>query len=128
MAGAILIVEDHDPVRSSLKKWLAIEFPQYRIVEASSGEEAVDFAKGNSLDLVLMDIGLPVMNGIEATRHIKSHGQDVKIVMLTIYEDEAHRNEARVAGASAYIPKRVMQNELLPVIRTLLPSNGDNNK
>jgi two-component system, NarL family, response regulator LiaR len=116
----ILIVEDHQGVRQSLREWLELSFPQYHLVEAASGEEAVQVAQSTSPCLVIMDIGLPGINGIEAAQGIKTALPATPVVMLTIYDDEAHRADAAAAGASAYVPKRKVQTELLPVITRLL--------
>jgi len=116
----ILIVEDHAVVRQSLRKWLELSFPNYQLLEATSGEEAVTMAQTLSPRLIIMDIGLPGMSGIEAAQGIKAVLPDTHVVMLTIYDDEAHRADAAAAGASAYVPKRKVQTELLPVVTRLL--------
>jgi len=116
----ILIVEDHEGVRRSLREWLELSFPEYQYVEAGSGEEAVTLAQSVCPRLVIMDIGLPGITGIEAAQGIKTALPATQVVMLTIYDDEAHRADATMAGASAYVPKRKVQTELLPVITRLL--------
>jgi len=125
MEATILIVEDHDIMRRSLRDWLEVAFPQCHVVEAASGEEAVAIARAKSPQLVLMDIGLPQMNGIEATRQIKAAMPAVQVVMLTIYEDDAYRADAAAAGASAYVPKRMMHTELLPTLAALLTAQTE---
>ena len=120
MPATILIVEDHDAVRRSLRDWLEVEFPQCRVIEAASGEEAIALIRIESPRLVVMDISLPGMSGIEATRRIKAALPSTQVVMLTIHEDDAHRADAAAAGASAYVPKRVMQTELIPTLAALL--------
>ena len=85
----ILIVEDHQGVRQSLREWLELSFPQYHLVEAASGEEALKVARTTVPRLVIMDIGLPGINGIEATQGIKTASPESRVVMLTIYDDEA---------------------------------------
>jgi DNA-binding NarL/FixJ family response regulator len=116
----ILIVEDHVVVRQSLREWLELSFPHYQLLEATSGEEAVTMAQAMNPRLIIMDIGLPGMSGIEAAQGIKAMLPDTHVVMLTIYDDEAHRADAAAAGASAYVPKRKVQTELLPVVTRLL--------
>ena len=125
MAATILIVEDHEAVRRSLRDWLQVEFPQCRVIEASSGEEAIALIRTESPRLVVMDISLPGMGGIEATRRIKAALPSAQVVMLTIHEDDAHRVDATRAGASAYVPKRVMQTELVPALAALLADDRD---
>ena len=116
----ILIVEDHQGVRQSLREWLELSFPHYELLEATSGEEGVTLAQAMSPCLVIMDIGLPGMNGIEAAQSIKAAVPTTRVVMLTMYDDEAHRADAVAAGVSAYVPKRKVQTELLPVLTRLL--------
>ncbi len=71
MATTILIVEDHEAVRKALRDWLEEVFPQYGVIDAASGEEAMALLRVESPRLVGMDLGLPGMTGIEATRQIK---------------------------------------------------------
>ncbi len=125
MPATILIVEDHDAVRRSLRDWLEVEFPQCRVIEAASGEEAVALIQIESPRLVVMDITLPGMSGIEATRQIKAILPSAQIVILTIHEDDTHRADATAAGASAYVSKRAMQTELLPTLAALLANDHD---
>ncbi len=120
----ILIVEDHPAVRKSLRDWLSVMLPDCKFVEAQSGEEAVALADAQALDIVLMDIGLPGMNGIEATRRIKAIAPKTSVVMLSIYEEEAFQTDAAAAGASAFVRKRTMDSELVTVIKTLLWCGG----
>jgi DNA-binding NarL/FixJ family response regulator len=120
MSQPILIVEDHQGVRQSLREWLELSFPRCQLLEAASGEEAVAMVQTMSPSLVIMDIGLPGMTGIEAAQEIKAAAPATRVVMLTIYDDAAHRTDAIAAGVSAYVPKRKVQTELLPVLTRLL--------
>jgi DNA-binding NarL/FixJ family response regulator len=121
----ILIVEDHDAVRRALRDWLEVEFPQCRVIEVTSGEEAIALTQIESPRLVVMDITLPGMSGIEATRQIKATLPSAHVVMLTIHDDDTHRTHAVAAGASAYVPKRTMQTELIPTLAALLANAQD---
>ena len=123
MPVTILIVEDHEAVRRSLRDWLEVEYPQCRVIEASSGEEAIALIPVESPRLVVMDISLPGMSGIEATRQIKAVLPSSQVVMLTIYEADTYRADAAAAGASAYVPKRAMQTELIPILAALLAND-----
>jgi DNA-binding NarL/FixJ family response regulator len=116
----ILIVEDHDELRHSLQDWLRSFFHGCNVLQAKSGEEAVQKAGAESPDIVLMDIILPKMNGIEAASHIKGLVPGVQILMLSMYEDSAYQSDAGAAGAIGYIPKRRMGAELIPAITKLL--------
>jgi DNA-binding NarL/FixJ family response regulator len=120
MQATILIVEDHDAMRRSLREWLKTVFSQCRVIEADSGEAAVALAQAELPQLVIMDIGLPRMNGIEATRRIKAAVPFAQVVMLTWHEGKAYRASATAAGASAYVPKWTMRTELLPALSALL--------
>jgi DNA-binding NarL/FixJ family response regulator len=120
MSPHILIVEDHHGVRQSLREWLELSFPHYQLLEAKNGEDAITVAQTMFPRLVIMDIGLPGMSGIEAAQGIKAAVPETRVVMLTIYDDEAHRSDAAAAGVSAYVPKRKVQTELLPVLTRLL--------
>jgi DNA-binding NarL/FixJ family response regulator len=120
MNPIILIVEDHAPLRASLRDWLAATFDPCLIASAGDGLEAVELARTHRPHLVLMDLDLPRLNGLEATRRIKAALPATQVVMLTIYEDQAHRADAAAAGASAYVPKRNLHSDLVGVISTLI--------
>jgi len=85
--------------------------------EASSAAEAMEAALRLKPNVILMDIGLPDLSGIEATREIKKHAPDVAIVALTIHEDEEYFFKMLEAGASGYVPKRAAPEELITAIR-----------
>lgn len=127
MKPHILIVEDHQGVRQSLRKWLELSFPLYQVLEATSGEDAVTMVKALPPSLVIMDIRLPGMSGIEATQGIIAAAPATQVVMLTMYDDEAHRADAAAAGVSAYVAKRKVQKELLPVLTRLLEEDRGGN-
>jgi DNA-binding NarL/FixJ family response regulator len=116
----ILLVEDHDAVRESLCEWLQVKFPLHRVMGVGCGEDAVALASAERLDVVLMDLALPGMNGIEATRLIRLAQPAAKVVILSMREDTSYRVDAQGAGASAYVTKRAMQAELIPTLVDLL--------
>ena len=117
MTIRLLLVDDHAVVRSGLKMLLASEADVEIVGEAGSGSEAVTAAGSVRPDVVLMDIGLPDMTGIEAARIIKSKFPNIAIVALTIHEDEEYFFKMLEAGASGYVPKRAAPDELLTAIR-----------
>jgi len=125
MNPLILIVEDNDSVRKSLREWLEGAFPKYQFIEAASGEEAVDITQARAPRAVIMDISLPGMSGIEATRHIKDTVPATQVVILTIHEEKAFRNDAMEAGASAFVPKRMMQKKLIPALAAVLAAQEE---
>ena len=116
----ILIVDDHDQVRCLLKEWLETVFPDFGVEEAKSGEEAVVVAQAKLPKLVIMDIGLPQMDGIRTAQLIKESVPTAKVVILTMHEEEQYRKNAFESGVSAYVPKRLMQTDLLPTLSRLL--------
>lgn len=120
--ATILIVEDHDDVRRAMRDWLQVEFPQCRVIAAASGEEAIAFARVESPRLIVMDIRLPGMNGIETTRQIKVALPFAQIVMLTTHTGDIYRADAKAAGANAYVTKQKMHSELVPMLTALLAS------
>jgi DNA-binding NarL/FixJ family response regulator len=120
MPAPILIVEDQEVVRRSLRDLLQVRFSQYPVLEAASAEQAFDLILTEPPRLVIMDISLPGMNGIEATRMLHSSFPSTPILIFTIHEDSIYRKEAEAAGASAFVPKRALQNDLLPQLSSLL--------
>ena len=120
MPKTILIVEDHDQVRASLRDWLKAIFLDWTVLEVKTGEDAVALARSQSPGLILMDIELEQMNGIEATRTIKAIAPQWCVVMLTIHEEADYQVAAAAAGASGFVIKRKMHTELVPVMKGLL--------
>lgn len=117
-----LIAEDHDNLRKSLCGLIKTVFRECSLLEARDGNEALTQALNWQPDIVLMDISMPVMNGIEATRHIKAALPKTPVVILTIHENPEYQTESFAAGASAYILKRKIGTELIPNMVDLLSS------
>jgi two-component system response regulator NreC len=117
MTIRLLLVDDHAVVRSGLKMLLENERDVEIIGEASSAAEAIEGAIRLKPNVILMDIGLPDLSGIDATREIKKRASEVAIVALTIHEDEEYFFKMLEAGASGYVPKRAAPEELLTAIR-----------
>src|SRR5215213_6920124 len=117
MTIRLLIVDDHAVVRSGLRMLLEHERDIQIVGEASLASEAIEAAARLQPDVILMDIGLPDLSGIDATREIKRRLSDVSIVALTIHEDEEYFFKMLEAGASGYVPKRAAPEELLTAIR-----------
>lgn len=115
----ILIVEDHELTRFGLKT--TFEGVDYvtTIYEADSAEKAIEIFKNNKIDIIIMDLGLPKMNGIEATKYIKSLNPDVKVVILTSHNDENEVLNSLKAGANAYCSKEINPKRLIEVIHSV---------
>lgn len=122
MTIRLLLVDDHAVVRSGLRMLLENERDVEIVGEASSAAEAIEAATRLKPHVVLMDIGLPDLSGIDATREIKKHASDLAIVALTIHEDEEYFFKMLEAGASGYVPKRAAPEELLTAIRAAASS------
>jgi two-component system response regulator NreC len=114
----LLLVDDHAVVRSGLKMLLTAEADFEIVGEAGTAAEALDLAGRTSPDVILMDIGLPDLSGIEATREIKKRFPKVAVVALTIHEDQEYFFKMLEAGAVGYVPKRAAPEELERAIRT----------
>jgi DNA-binding NarL/FixJ family response regulator len=113
----LLLVDDHEVVRTGLRMLLEHQ-PDMEIVgEASTGAEALEMAAQVKPDVVVMDITLPDISGIEATRQIKRSQPEAAIVALTIHEDEQYFFEMLQAGAAGYVPKRAAPEDLISAIR-----------
>jgi two-component system response regulator NreC len=113
----VMLVDDHAVVRVGLRMLLEGEEDIDICGEAQSASEAITQAVTLKPEVILMDIGLPDMSGIEATREIKRIYPEVSIVALTIHEDEEYFFKMLDAGASGYVPKRAAPEELLTAIR-----------
>ena len=119
----LLLVDDQDIVRAGLCSLLE-GYPELEIIgEAGGGEEAVALATQLQPDVILMDITLPDIDGVEATRRIKATNPEVNVLVLTIHEEEAYFFEALNAGAGGYVPKRASPDDLLTAIRVV--AEGD---
>jgi DNA-binding NarL/FixJ family response regulator len=115
----IVLVDDHKLVRDGVKTILE-RSGDFRVVgEADNGSDAVQLCKKSEPDLVLMDIGLPGMNGIEATTELLRHCPSVKVVILSMYDDENSVVSAIRSGARAFVLKKASSNDLLDALRTV---------
>ena len=119
MATRILIADDHGLMRAGLRALLEDE-PAIEVVgEAASGEEVLHLAGELHPDIVLLDIGLPGIDGIEATRRLKLVYPQAKVLILTMYDEESLLLEAIRAGAAGYIIKRAAEEELITAIQAI---------
>jgi DNA-binding NarL/FixJ family response regulator len=115
----IMLVDDHEIVRSGLRMLLQSETDILIVAEASSGQEAIALAQAHQPDVVLMDLAMPGMDGMEATRQLKAYCPDAAVLALTIHEEEEYFFQMLQAGAAGYISKRVAPDELIHAIHTV---------
>ena len=112
-----LIVDDDAGFRQRVKQLLASE-PDIEIIgEAADGREAILRAGELEPDLVLMDVRMPGMNGVDATRQLKAEMPQLKVIMLTIFDLQEYREAAKASGASGYVIKKSLIQDLVPAIR-----------
>ena len=117
----ILFVEDYED--TSLAMRLALEDQGYRILEASDGAAAVETAERERPDIILMDLNLPVMDGLEATRRIRSNPEmkEAVVVAVTAHSDHDQRTRALAAGCNAFVTKPIDFEWLNELLTNLLP-------
>ena len=115
----VLIADDHPLVREALHRALDVEEDMKVVAEASDGEEAIKLASELKPNVVVMDIVMPKVNGIEATRKIKEIAPDTAILILTAYDDDEYVLGLLDAGAAGYLLKSARGRDLVGAIRTL---------
>lgn len=116
----ILITEDHELTRFGLKTTFDGQDFVKAVFEADCAEKAFEIINNNSIDLIIMDLGLPNINGIEATKKIRNKNKDVKIVVLTSHNEEKEVLNSLKAGANAYCSKEINPQRLLEVVKSVL--------
>ncbi len=123
MKVRLLLVDDHPIVRSGMRMLFQAE-PDLEIVgEADGGAEAIVAVQRLHPDVVIMDVAMPGVNGIEATRRIKELAPETAVLALTMHEDEQYFFEMLKAGASGYIPKRAAPDDLVAAVRVVAQGN-----
>ena len=115
-----MLVDDHDLVRTGIKRLLEDQ-PNIKIVgEAVSGEEAVEQVGVNEPDVVLMDINMPGIGGLEATRKLLQRNPKLKIIVVTMHEDDLFAQRLLKSGAMGYLTKGAKVDEILQAIRSVM--------
>jgi len=116
----ILIVDDHDLMRMGLVRILN-DIDGFSVIgEGGSGEEAITLAHKLNPDVVLMDVKMPGMGGIEATKRLKAQNERLKMIALTSCEDELYPSRLLEAGASAYLTKKSQPDEMIRAIKMVM--------
>ena len=119
MKTRLMIVDDHEVVRMGLRAALEVE-PDFTVVaEAGNGKEAIEKARAHQPDIVLMDVRMDGMDGIEACREIRSEYPDTKVLMLTSFAEEETVVSALLAGAAGYVLNNLARSRLLEALRSV---------
>ncbi|GAC1660572.1 MAG: hypothetical protein NVS9B4_11720 [Candidatus Acidiferrum sp.] len=121
----ILIVDDHEMLRRGIRTTLQKELDLEVCGEAADGQEAINQVLALRPDLVILDINLPVLNGLVAIRQILRHRPQTKILVFTVHDSEQTAKEVRATGAHGYLPKGKEGDDLLQVVKTLLAGNAE---
>jgi len=124
MEFRVLYVDDHKIVRETVRDWVGSRFPSFKPFEAEDGEEAVRIAADRHPHLIIMDVGLPGINGIEATRRIKATAPETRVIVLTVHDNPEFQADAKDAGADGYVVKDRAISDLIPLIIKLTSKNG----
>ena len=120
----VLLADDHTVVRQGLRALLKAEEDMEVIGEAENGRQAVNLVKKSPPDVVLMDVAMPLMNGLEATRQILKSSPTTKVLVLTSYGDDDCIEQLMRAGAAGYLIKQTAANDLLKAIREVQRGNA----
>jgi DNA-binding NarL/FixJ family response regulator len=121
---AVLLVDDHTIVREGLRALLDGETDVEIVGEAENGQKAIVLAKSLRPDVVVMDIAMPILNGLEATRVIKKENPQVKIIVLSMYTDDEFVSQVIRLGASGYLAKQTAAADLRKAIREVMLGNA----
>ena len=119
----IVLVDDHDIVRTGLKSFLETQEGFQIVGEAGSGSQAIQVSQAICPDVVVMDITMPGMDGLEATRQLKVLCPQVQILALTVHEDKQYFFEMLAAGATGYVTKQAAADELVAAIHAVAQGN-----
>lgn len=119
----VMLVDDHDVVRTGLRAYLQTQPGVLVIGETGSGQDAIQMAQEFAPDVVIMDITMPGMDGLEATRHIKDTCPHSKVLALTVHADKQYFFKMLAAGAEGYVTKQAAAEELVEAIRSVAAGN-----
>jgi DNA-binding NarL/FixJ family response regulator len=117
----LLIVDDNPVVRELVRRLVQADPEMNVVAEAGDGEEAVRLARELSPDVVLMDLSMPRLDGIQATQLIKADRPQAKVVILTVHADEAYRRAALASGADGFLSKKTLAAGLVPTLKAMGP-------
>jgi len=120
---SVMIVDDHPLFRQGLRRVIEAEDDMEVIIEVGDGQEALRLAQKMVPDVIMMDVNIPTMNGLQVTRSLKANLPNIGVIMLTAYHDDEQIYHAIKAGAGAYYPKDVTPRKLVEAIRQVSKGN-----
>ena len=120
----VMLVDDHEIVRQGLKALLEVEDDIEVVSEASNGREAVDMARSYRPSVIVMDVRMPDMNGVEACREIRDGDPDIQVIMLTSFSDDEALFNSIMAGAAGFVLKQIRGRDLVDAIRSVAAGNS----
>jgi len=116
----VMLVDDHDMVRTGLKRLLE-DFPDIKVIaEAASGEQAIDLVQTHMPDIALMDLSMPGIGGLEATRKLLRTHKDLKIIIVTMHNEDIFPQRLLNIGAMGYVTKEANVQEIVKAIRVVM--------
>lgn len=124
MAIRFLLADDDAGFRATLRQLLERRVEAQVLGEAGNGEEAIRLTNDLRPDVVLMDLAMPRMNGLEATRQLKARWPDLAVIVLTVHDEDVYRRTALAAGATAFLQKKMLGVDLWPTLVRILNRDG----
>ncbi len=120
MSKTIFIVDDNRVLGRLIQDWLEIVFPDCTVTAVASGVDAMEFFANDQPGIVIMDINMAGMTGMEAARQLKNEHPRTKVIFLSMFDDDVHRCAALSIGASGYVAKSKIHIDLIPLLKKLI--------
>jgi DNA-binding NarL/FixJ family response regulator len=127
MGATILIVDDNPRLRMLIRKLLSQEPDLHVVGEAANGADAIRLAQKLRPDIIIMDLVMPRVTGLEAMQQIKVDYPATKVIIMTVHSEDAYRRAAEASGTDAFLLKRTLMTALLPTIRRILSARSPPN-